>query len=85
MSLADKLEHSAMKTAKHRQELVPPPSVSASSSATQKYSISLHRKGAAVHVILTAVDEYSAIELFDTLKCSAERGSFNLSVMGVSS
>jgi hypothetical protein len=55
------------------------PSVSPEPSKQLQYNVSLHRKKTAVHVILLAENEYSAIELFDSLKKSVENGAFNLS------
>jgi hypothetical protein len=47
-------------------------------SASKQFTVALKRRGTAVHVIFGAKDEYSAIELFDSLQKGAESGSFNL-------
>ncbi len=62
-----------------RQE-APSPANGGYGAAPIGYSLGIRRVGCAVHITLTAANEYLAIELFDHLVESAQGGHLRLEV-----
>ncbi len=67
-----------------RREWLPPKPTKVMSGGAPpeggSYSLSIRRSANAVEIMLTCQDDYAAIQLYDHLVASAERGQFQLGV-----